>query len=382
MSIAETGPPARQSGGGLRGAWRRFRNRLAGSADFQAQAQKWPVAKQMAKKDGERLFDLIAGFTYTQTLYALTERGALQALAERDLALPALARIMELPEDRARLLADGGVGLGLMERVGGDYGLSRLGAAFLGAPGLIDLVLHHRELYADLSDPTAILRGEVDTRLSQYWPYVFGAGAAEDPEAAARYSNLMANSQAMVAADTLAAVSLTGVKHLMDVGGGDGAFAAKVGEAYPAMRLTACDLPPVAERARARFSREGLSDRADAVGADFRTAIPATGADAISLIRVLYDHEDETVRGLLSRVYEALPPGGHLLVSEPMGGGDAPHRFGDVYFALYCLAMKTGRVRSAARIGALMAEAGFSDVTQGDGARAYVTTAVMGRKPN
>ncbi|MEO1612975.1 MAG: methyltransferase, partial [Pseudomonadota bacterium] len=317
MSIAEAGPPAQQSSGGLRGAWRRFRNRLAGSPEFQAQAQRWPIAKHMAKKDGERLFDLIAGFTYTQTLYALTERGALQALAERDLALPALARIMELPEERARLLANGGVGLGLMEQVGSDYGLSRLGAAFLGAPGLTDLVLHHRELYADLSDPIAILRGEADTRLSKYWPYVFGAGAVEDPEAAARYSNLMANSQAMVAADTLAAVSLAGVEHLMDVGGGDGAFAAKVGEVYPEMRLTACDLPPVAERARARFAREGLADRADAVGADFRSEIPAAGADAISLIRVLYDHEDATVRDLLRRVFEALPPGGRLLGSEP-----------------------------------------------------------------
>ena len=79
--------------------------------------------------------------------------------------------------------------------------------------------------------------------------------------------------------------------------------------------------------------------------------------------------------------FDALPPGGRLLVSEPMGGGEAPHRFGDVYFALYCLAMKTGRVRSAARIGELMTEAGFVDVTSGSGARAYVTTAVMGRKP-
>ena len=82
------------------------------------------------------------------------------------------------------------------------------------------------------------------------------------------------------------------------------------------------------------------------------------GADAISLVRVLYDHADDTVAALLGAVHDALPRGGRLIVSEPMSGGARPERAGDAYFALYCMAMRTGRVRSAAEIAGLLRQAG------------------------
>ncbi len=76
------------------------------------------------------------------------------------------------------------------------------------------------------------------------------------------------------------------------------------------------------------------------------------GADAISLVRVLYDHADDTVAPLLRAVHDALPPGGRVVVSEPMSGGDSPDPATDVYFSVYTLAMQTGRTRSAAEIAA------------------------------
>ena len=360
--------------------WRRFRNRFVGSPRFQALAQKTPGARAMARKDGEKLFDLIAGFTYTQTLYALTETGLIDAMAEGARPLSSLAYAARLPTDRAEMLLKGGEALGLIERWRGGYGLTRLGAAFHGAPGLRELVLHHRELYQDLTDPTEVLTGEADTRLARYWPYVFGAEAAEDAETAATYSELMTRSQAMVAEDTLAALSLSGVRRLMDVGGGVGAFLIAAGRKWPDLRLTLFDLPAVAGAARDAFDAADMTNRSDIRLGNFREGIPATDADAISLIRVLYDHEDETVRALLRRVYEALPQGGRLLVSEPMSGGDAPHRFGDVYFALYCQAMRTGRVRSSDQISTLLEEAGFGRIRAPRTRRAYVTSVVTGVK--
>ena len=361
-------------------AWRRFRNRLASSTRFQALAQRTPGARALARKDGEKLFDLIAGFTYTQTLYALTETGLIAAMKEGALPLNALAFAAELPTDRAETLLKGGEALGLIERWRGGYGLTRLGAAYAGVPGLTDLVLHHRELYLDLADPKDVLAGKGETRLAAYWPYVFGAAAAGNTETAQVYSELMTRSQAMVAEDTLAALPLRDVRHLMDVGGGVGAFLIAAGQRWPDMSLTLFDLPAVAEAAQNRFAAAGLSGRAAVRLGDFHNALPDTDADAISLIRVLYDHEDATVRALLRRAYEALPSGGRLIVSEPMAGGDAPHRFGDVYFALYCLAMRTGRVRSADQISTLMEEAGFTRIRAPRTRRAFVTSVITGLK--
>ncbi len=41
--------------------------------------------------------------------------------------------------------------------------------------GSRQMIAHHDILYRDLADPVALLRGEVDTELAEFWPYVFGA---------------------------------------------------------------------------------------------------------------------------------------------------------------------------------------------------------------
>jgi demethylspheroidene O-methyltransferase len=98
------------------------------------------------------------------------------------------------------------------------------------------------------------------------------------------------------------------------------------------------------------------------------------------LIRVLYDHEDQTVEALLSKVFDRLPDGGRLLVSEPMSGGTKPEVSGDVYFSFYCLAMQTGTVRSAARIAELCEKTGFSKIKPLRSRRPFVTTALTAEK--
>ena len=72
----------------------------------------------------------------------------------------------------------------------------------------------------------ALLRGGQDTQLARFWPYVAGAAAAGDAETARRYSALMADSQALVAEDTLAQADLGHSRRVMDLGGGTGALAA------------------------------------------------------------------------------------------------------------------------------------------------------------
>lgn len=364
--IGLSGPPRTRSAGWL--------NRLVASRGFQTWAARFPLTRGIVRHEGEALFDLVAGFCHAQVLLALVELQVPDLLTAGALDLDALARRVAVPPDRMAILVKAGVALGLLRLRRGQVGLTRRGATLTGVPGLAGLIRHHRVLYRDLENPVAFFRGETETELAAFWPYVFGAGAGADPQASATYSQLMADSQALVAEDTLDAVSLAGIGRLMDVGGGTGAFLAAAGRAWPDLRMVLFDLPAVAPGARARFDQAGMSTRLDIVTGSFRDDALPFGADAVSLVRVLYDHADPTVAMLLRAVHAALPKGGRLIVSEPMTGGEHPEKAGDAYFALYCLAMRTGRARSAAEIAAHLNAAGFGSIRAPRPRRPFVTT--------
>jgi demethylspheroidene O-methyltransferase len=357
--------------------------RLVARPGFQRWASAFPLTRGMAAKDGAELFDIVQGFVKSQALFALVELRVMHRLMEGPQSAATLSGLCMVSEDRMHRLLQAGTAMRLLtlDRKG-RYGLARKGAALVGVPGLEDMILHHAAFYRDLNDPVALLRGDVDTELAQFWPYVFGAANASDAEVSSRYSDLMARSQEIVAADTLATVKLSGTTHLLDVGGGYGVFAETAALKHPRLTATVFDLPVVGANANARISASTARDRLAFVPGSFRDDDLPVGADVISLIRVLYDHEDSTVAALLSKIYDTLPPGGTLLISEPMSGGSTPEIAGDVYFSFYCMAMQTGTVRSADSIARLCKAAKLSSVKTYVSRRPFVTTVLTATKPS
>ena len=376
MPVSERpGPLAR-----FRAGWRNWRNARISDPAFQRWAAGFPATRPFARAEAAQLYDIVAGFVYSQTLLACVELDLFGHL-DHPRSADDLAGRLGLAPERAERLAQAATSLRLLERVGDAYALGPLGAALRGAPGVVEMVRHHAMFYRDLSDPVALLTGGADTELSRYWSYVGGANThGMTPDEAAPYSRLMAASQRMVAEETLAAVPLAGIGTLLDVGGGEGAFLEAAAIATPGLEVVLFDLPSVADRARARFDAAGLTRRARIVGGSFLDDPLPAGADAISLVRVLYDHDDDVVAALLAKVRDALPQGGRLIVSEPMSGGTAPTRSGDAYFNFYTLAMGTGRPRSPARHAGLLEAAGFGDIRTPATRQRFVTSIVTARR--
>jgi demethylspheroidene O-methyltransferase len=350
--------------------------RLALQPWFHRLCARVPGPRGIARGEGEALFQVVQGFVQSQALLALVEFRVLHRLSEGPLTTARLAQLAGVPRDRMAVLVQAGAAMRLVRLRRGDWHLTPRGGAFLTVPGLEAMVRHHPVLYRDLSDPVAFFRGETQPELAGFWPYVFGAGGAADPVLATRYSDLMADSQSIVAGDTLQLADLSGIRHLMDVGGGTGAFLAAVGAAHPGLQRSLFDLPAVVASAQAR-----LGPKVAVIPGSFRDDPLPQGADAISLVRVLYDHADATVAALLRACHLALPPGGRLLISEPMSGGTRPDPATDVYFAVYTLAMQTGRTRSGAEIGALLQAAGFTAISRPKSLRPFVTSVIEARRP-
>jgi demethylspheroidene O-methyltransferase len=345
--------------------WYALRDRLLASPAFQRTATAFPLTRPIARRRARALFDLCAGFVYSQVLLACVRLRLFDILAEGPQTLAALSVRLSLTHEATARLLWAAVSLRLAARRGKDrFGLGDLGAAMVGNTGITAMVEHHALLYADLQDPVALLRGErPQTELARYWAYARAdSPSALDADRVAAYSALMSASQRLIAGEVLDAYALDRHRCLLDVGGGEGAFLTAAGSRLPHLRLVLFDLPAVAARAQARFAAAGLANRVRVVGGDFLKDPLPTGADVVSLVRVIHDHDDEGALALLAAVRRALPAGGTLLLAEPMSGTPGAEPIGDAYFGFYLLAMGSGRARTPRELEMLLRRAGFDGI--------------------
>lgn len=340
-----------------------IRDRIYASPLFHEWAARLPIIRWVARSRAQALFDLTAGFVYSQTLAACTRLDLFRKLAASPMTPSQIAIDTGLPMDSVERLIEAATALDLVApRSGGRVGLGALGAPILAQGAIVKMVSHNALLYTDLADPLALLTRTTgsSSAVGSFFPYAETASPeALSSTTVAAYSELMAQTVAPIAHEVLDSRILSGRKCLLDVGGGQGAFLREVADRYAGIRLRLFDLPAVVNRATDRMAESGFGDRFEGFGGDFHNDRLPEGADVISLVRVLLDHDDRKILALLRRVRAALPRGGSLIVAEPMTDVSGARRVGEVYFSFYLRAMGRGRCRSTKELTALVREAGF-----------------------
>ncbi len=353
--MPERNPPARPVRQTLDERLRNWRNAMVGSEKFQAMANRnWPL-RIIARKRARDLFAIVSGFIHSQILFACVETGLFALLAESPRSTLEIANHMGVDEAQATRLLEAALALKLISQDRQKrWWLDDAGAVVNGNAGIESMIRHHAMLYQDLADPLALLKNpQAPTRTQAFWSYVRGPQVSERD--ARQYSALMTASQDMLIAEILDAHDFSRHHTLLDVGGGEGAFLRAAGHKFPDLKLRLFDLPAVAEIS----SNGDVPLNVERFGGDFFNDPLPRGADCISLLRVVCDHEDERIIVLLKNAHAALPDGGTLLVGEPMAGPKPEQALAAAYFGFYFLAMRSGRCRTADHIISLLRQAGF-----------------------
>ena len=382
-------------GAGSRPAWRDRLDAWMDSKLTDPSFSRWAASniftRWITQKRAQQVFDVMAGFVYSQVLLACVRLRILELVNESPRTLDELALICKVPASALQRLINSAVALRLLALRGqGRYGLGALGAPVAAHPGIRAMIEHHAVLYHDMQDPVALLRDQLgEGQMAAYWPYAADgttkATSADSPrqwhaEKVSRYSQLMSASQPFVVDEVLASYDFAQHRCVLDVGGGQGTFVGRMARHCPQLKLQLFDLPQVAELARENFKKNAINDRAMAFGGDFLTGSLPTGADLVTLVRVAHDHPDAHVKAILRAIYQALPEGGTLLLAEPMAQPANQPPLGDAYFHFYLLAMGAGRLRTAGELGDMMIEAGFSKIETLRNPMPLQTQILVGRK--
>ncbi len=172
----------------------------------------------------------------------------------------------------------------------------------------------------------------------------------------------------------------SGVRSLMDVGGGSGIFSIEIARAWPHLAATIMEIDIIAGEARGYIDAAGLSDRISTASVNMFTEDWPTGHDAHFFSNVFHDWSDKTCRMLAQKSFDALAPGGQIVLHEMLMDDDGCGPWTAAAFSLLMLLGTRGKQYSLPELKDMLSAAGFTDITAtATGASGYAL--VTGRKP-
>ncbi len=162
-------------------------------------------------------------------------------------------------------------------------------------------------------------------------------------------------------------VDLSKRRKILDLGGGSGAYCIEACKAHGQLSAVVFDLPPVAVVAREFIAEHELSDRIEAIAADFNHDPFPSDADVIIMASNLPMYGREAIAGVIARAHAALLPGGEMhLIGEALD----PDRGGPADPAIWGLAQtlhnSTGLAHSISECIGYFEAAGFTGVQVND----------------
>lgn len=277
----------------------------------------------------------LADFWPGRILLTAVELGVFKWLEQPATASTVAAQCQANERGLLRLL-DALAALGILDKAGVGDGATFEVSAVLKPyllPGplcVLDAVRHRAVLWHTWGKLTDVVR----TGQPAVDPYENDERPDEDVRS---FIGAMAVGARTHAPQAIAALDLSGVRTVLDIGGGPGVYAAEFCKASPDIRATILDFPRVCEIARENLSTTPYAERVSFVTGEARTVdhdsvIAASGGAGFDLVfssSLIHSMDPRQVQTLLTRKVGWCAPGGQVVVKdlfmqenriEPAGG--------------------------------------------------------------
>ena len=169
------------------------------------------------------------------------------------------------------------------------------------------------------------------------------------------------------AARVVRAVGVSGIRRLLDIGGGSGAYSIAFAKASPTLRAEVLDLASVVPIAQKHIKEAGLADRVTTHVGDLTVDEFGKDYDLILLSAICHMLDPEQNLDLFRRCNRALAPGGRIVIRDFIL---EPDKTAPKWVALFAINMlvgtKGGSTYTEAEYRSWLTGAGFQGFTRVD----------------
>lgn len=150
-----------------------------------------------------------------------------------------------------------------------------------------------------------------------------------------------------------------GRSRLLDIGGGSGIYACSIVAHHPHLAATVFEKPPVDQVARRAIAARGFEKSVSVLAGDmFQAALPG-GHDVHLISNVLHDWDAPMVRAILAKSWQALPPGGLLVIHDAHINEDKTGPLPVAAYSAMLMHSTEGKCYSISEIDGFLRELGF-----------------------
>ena len=274
-----------------------------------------------------------------------------------------------LPPHQLRVLLQAVCSTGLLSRRDGRYSNSAVATDLLASDDEDSwghIIVGWKEVYYPaFAQMTKALRAGTNTALDTYpgdEPTLYQR-LSRNPELEAVFHRAMSAFTLRSLDALVERPEFAEVRHLLDVGGGDGTTSLKLAAHHPRLRSTVFDIPSVSRLAGGKAT--ALADRVGLLAGNMFTDEFPLGSDAVLFSHVLEIFSGEQILTMLKKAYDALPAGGRVFiygynVSDDETSGIFSARLG-LYFNV--LASGDGMAYPAKDYENWLSQVGFREAT-------------------
>jgi predicted O-methyltransferase YrrM len=310
----------------------------------------------------EQIMSMVRGFQVAKMLMVAVDLGVFDFLTEPRSAVETAAWLKA--NSRATgIFLNGLAALGLVDKGVDFFKNSELASRYLvrGSENYRGAIVKHIEHtwdrgWNDLKE--TVLVGHPPAVETEKWV----DGRPERDEASVRAFIWGMHAIARDLAPTVAAkLDLSGVRRLLDLGGGPATYAIAFAQANPGLKATVFDLPMPIEIARENIANNSLADRVDTLAGNFLQDDIGTGYDFIWISQILHSHDEEQSKLIIAKAVAAINPGGTLAIQDFYLNPDGASPTGAAMFGVHMLAVTPrGRAYTFGEVTEWMQEAGLA----------------------